>query len=192
MYILEIAGTSLGLLYLYWEYKANPLLWLASIAMPAIYLKVYLDTGLYADFVISVYYILASVYGMVCWMRAHKVQENTSSDSVIRMVSFRLWLQLTGVTLAVWLGIVLLLLHFTDSAVPWADAFTTALSIVAMWMLAHKYAQQWLVWIVADLGCSCLYLYKGLYFTSILYLIYALVAVAGYRKWMKIYAQDHF
>ena len=57
-------------------------------------------------------------------------------------------------------GIYLLLVRFTNSTVPFWDSFTTALSIVAMWMLSRKQAEQWLVWLAVDLTTVGLYLYK--------------------------------
>jgi len=77
-------------------------------------------------------------------------------------------------------------LFFTDSNVPWWDSFTTALSVIALWMLAHKYVEQWLVWIVIDVACCGIYVYKGLYFTAFLYGFYAVVAIFGYLKWKKM------
>ena len=68
MNYLEIAGVIIGLLYLYLEYHANVWLWIVGVIMPAIYIFVYYDAGLYADMWISVYYILASVYGLIVWM----------------------------------------------------------------------------------------------------------------------------
>ena len=79
-----------------------------------------------------------------------------------------------------------ILLFFTDSNVPWWDSFTTALSVIALWMLAHKYIEQWLVWIVIDVACCGIYVYKGLYFTAFLYGFYAVVAIFGYLKWKKM------
>ena len=76
-----------------------------------------------------------------------------------------------------------LLVNYTDSTVPIADSFTTALSIVGMWMLARKYIEQWWVWCVVDVTSSALYVYKGLYFTAILYALYAIIAIFGYLKW---------
>ena len=87
---------------------------------------------------------------------------------------------------AVWLLIAFLLNNFTDSNVAWWDSFTTALSIVGMYMLARKYAEQWLVWIVVDIISSGLYIYKELYFTAALYAIYAIIAIFGYCKWIRI------
>ena len=193
MNYLEIAGVIVGLLYLYLEYHANVWLWIVGVIMPAIYIFVYYEAGLYADMWISVYYILASVYGLIMWLRRrsasgqHK-ESPTDKESYQGIMSmprkYYLWLGLIIAILT--LGIGLLLARLTDSTVPWADGFTTALSVVAMWMLAKKYAQQWLMWIGADLACALLYLYKDLWFTSGLYLLYTVIAYFGYKKWRKL------
>ena len=78
-----------------------------------------------------------------------------------------------------------MLTNFTDSTVPYIDAFTTSLSIVAMWMLARKYVEQWLVWIVVDAVSAGLYFYKGIPFYGVLYAIYTAVAYFGYRRWLR-------
>ena len=188
MNTLEIIGTAIGLLYLYWEYRASAWVWAASIAMPAIYLAVYFSAGLYADFAISIYYILASVYGLVCWLRGSSARPGPAIP--ISRTPRRLILPLAAVFALLFGLIGLALSRFTDSTVPWADAFTTALSIVAMWMLARKYAGQWLVWIVVDIASAALYAYKHLPFTATLYLLYAIVAVFGYRKWLRLIPEE--
>lgn len=65
--ILEIIGTLVGLLYLWLEYRASIYLWIAGIVMPAIYIFVYYDAGLYADFGINIYYLGAAIYGWTMW-----------------------------------------------------------------------------------------------------------------------------
>lgn len=64
---LEIIGTLVGLLYLWLEYRASIYLWIAGIIMPAVYIFVYYDAGLYADFGINIYYLGAAIYGWVMW-----------------------------------------------------------------------------------------------------------------------------
>ncbi|MDE6295957.1 MAG: nicotinamide riboside transporter PnuC [Muribaculaceae bacterium] len=190
MNYIEIIGTLLGLLYLYLEYKVNPWLWIVGIIMPAVYIYVYYQAGLYADLGISVYYIIASVYGVFCW-RAHRrktdgIQQSKEAEEEkqhITSIPRRMYIPVFVICVALTLLLGFVLERFTDSNVPWADGMTTSLSIVAMWMLARKYVEQWLVWIVADLGCGALYIYKELYFTAGLYILYAVIAVAGYRKW---------
>lgn len=187
---LEIVGTLVGLIYLYLEYKADVWLWLAGVVMPVIYIFVYYDAGLYADMMISLYYLAASLYGAICWLRHRKGRhpEAASQDNPqgISRTPRCVAVWLTGLVIILTLVIWWLLKTLTDSTVPLADGFTTALSIVAMWMLAKKYAEQWIVWIVADIGSSLLYIYKGLWFTSGLYALYAVIAVAGYRKWLRM------
>lgn len=212
MQTLEIIGTLVGLLYLYFEYKASIWLWAASIVMPAIYIFVYHDAGFYADMGINIYYLLASGYGWAMWMRKSRRKGQTRGSKVgtardctetssscltepsptpvpgrsITRTPGRRWLPLTGAFLVSFAAIAFVLIRCTDSTVPYGDSFTTALSIVGMWMLAQKYVEQWLVWIAVDAVCAGLYLYKGLYPTAALYALYTIIAVFGYFKWLRM------
>lgn len=181
---LEIIGCLTGLLYLWLEYRASIYLWPVSIIMPAIYLAVYYEAGLYADFGINVYFLLASAYGWLAWRRGKKDSGSNASGN-IRRFPVRLIPAAAAALVACHLLIAWILIRFTDSTVPWLDSFTTAASIIAMWMLARKYAEQWLVWIAVDLVSCGLYVYKELYFTAALYLLYSVIAVAGYRNWLR-------
>lgn len=185
---LEIIGTAVGLVYLWLEYRASIWLWVAGVVMPAIYLPVYYDAGLYADFGISVYYLLASLYGLICWLTSrHRPSQPAEEKRIIlHHTPAALYPRLAALTLLLFVVIAWILTRFTDSTVPLADSFTTSLSIVAMWMLARKYAEQWIAWIIVDAVSSVLYIYKGLPFTSGLYALYAVIAVFGYRKWLRI------
>ena len=179
---LEITGTLVGLLYLWFEYRASIWLWVAGIVMPALSLFVYYRAGLYADFGINIYYLLAGVYGWLLWLRG------TSGKKELPVIHtpVRQILPLTAVAVGLFFLIAWILIRFTDSTVPWLDSLTTALSIVAMWMLAHKQAEQWWVWIVVDAVSCALYFYKGLPFYAVLYGLYTVIAFFGYFSWLKI------
>lgn len=185
MNYLELFGTLVGLVYLALEYRASIYLWPVSIIMPAIYLVVYYQAGLYADFGINVYYLLASVYGWMVWSWKKRKTDMAQPAAELPITSMprKMYLPLTAVFAVCWLAIAWVLIEWTDSNVPWTDSFTTALSVVGMWMLARKYVEQWGVWMVVDWVCCGLYLYKGLYFTAVLYGVYAVVAIFGWRKW---------
>lgn len=184
---LEIIGTLIGLVYLWLEYRASIYLWIASIIMPAVYLFVYYDAGLYADFGINIYYLLAAVYGWWVWKYGNK--EKQGEELPITRMPRGKWKMVAAMYLVFQLLIAWILIRYTDSNVPWCDAFTTALSMVAMWMLARKYLEQWLVWIVVDVVSVALYLYKGLFFTAGLYALYAIIAVYGYWNWKNMMEQ---
>lgn len=187
MNYLEILGTVVGVIYLILEYRASIYLWIAGIIMPAIYIFVYYQAGLYADFGINVYYLLAAVYGWVLW-RWKKGDNDIveKADLPITKMSGRYYFPLIVVFVVSWLGIAYILANYTNSDVVWLDSFTTALSIVGMWMLAHKYIEQWLAWIAVDVVSSGLYVYKELYFTAVLYAVYAIIAIFGYIKWKQL------
>lgn len=183
---LELTGTLVGLIYLWLEYRASVWLWAANIVMPLIYIFVYYDSGFYADMGINVYYLVASLYGWIMWRRGTGAGEELPMSHTPR----ESLLPFTAVFLVLWGVIWFVLTRFTDSTVAVGDAFTTALSVVALYMLAKKYVEQWLVWIVVDVVCAALYIYKGLYPTAILYLLYSVVAWFGYRRWLKMMKND--
>lgn len=182
--VLEIAGFTIGLLYLWWEYHANAKVWLASVVMPMISMWIYYSKGLYADFGINIYYLVIAVYGFISWTRGSA--RHGGRPRQITHTPAAVWVGVVCGVLLLWGAIWWILVNFTDSTVPVADAFTTALSIVGLWMMARKYAEQWLAWFVVDIVCSGLYFYKGLNFYCVLYAIYTVIALLGYRKWLKL------
>lgn len=188
--ILEILGFCIGLLYLWWEYQADKRLWYASVVMPMISMWIYFSKGLYADFAINIYYLVIAVYGFRAWSRSESkkkdTEENKKEELPITKIPGKQLAGCTGVFLVLWLALYLMLEYLTDSTVPVADAFTTALSIVGMWMLARKYLEQWIVWIAVDAVCVGLYIYKGIYFYAALYAIYTVIAFLGYWKWLRL------
>lgn len=182
--ILQIVGVALGLLYLYLEYKANIWLWIVGLAMPVVHSILYFKAGLYADFGMEIYYILAGLYGLAAWL----VSDRKKGEGQARSISFtpkNQWPWLVAVYLVLHAGLYFFLSRCTDSTVPFWDAFTTSLSVLAMWMLSRKYVEQWLVWLVVDAATVALYIYKGIPLTGCLYLLYTVLAVVGYRKWKK-------
>lgn len=193
---LEIIGTLVGLLYLWLEYRASIYLWIAGIIMPAVYIFVYYDAGLYADFGINIYYLGAAIYGWMMWkygsflrrklLRTKKQEPTKQTELPITRMPLRYLLPLVAVFGVALLGIAWILINFTDSNVPWLDSFTTALSIIGMWMLARKYVEQWWAWIAVDAVSAGLYIYKGLDFTAGLYALYTIIAIFGYFKWKKM------
>lgn len=180
---IEILGTICGVVYLYLELKASIWVWLTGIIMPTLSIFVYYETGLYADLGINIYYLCAAMYGFYVWRFGKR---NDQKERPIAHTPRALIGPLTLTFILSFLGIGLILQHYTDSTVPWWDSFTTALSIVGMWMLAHKWLEQWWVWVVVDAACSAIYIYKEIYFFATLYALYAIIAIYGYFKWKQL------
>ena len=185
---IDLAGLVLGLIYLWLEFKASIWLWLVSVIMPIVHGYLYWERGLYADFGMEVYYVLAAVYGYVLWQWHHGRDSGAGEKDAERPITRfprRRVVPVTLIGLALWAVIYWVLVKWPDSTVPLCDSFTTALSMVALWALAQKYAEQWLLWLVVDAVCTVLYVYKHIPFTAALYGFYTVMAVLGYRQWLK-------
>ena len=183
---LDIVTTILGLAYILLEYRASLWMWLVGFLMQALGIVLYYQKGLYADCGMEFYYLAMTVYGYYKWVRGSAVKQSLPIHHFPKKL-IAPWL---FVIAAVWGVIYWLLVTFTNSNVPLADSFTTALSIVGIWALAHKYLEQWFIWIAVDVVTCCLYFYKDIPFKASLYALYVLIAVLGWFKWRKMMLQD--
>jgi nicotinamide mononucleotide transporter len=185
---LDIVTTVLGLAYILLEYKASIWMWAVGFAMQALGIVLYYQKGLYADCGMEFYYLSMTVYGYWKW-KTHP-QPLSVEGGGIKSLLPSLNRERLGVGLliiaTIWAAIYWLLVTFTNSNVPLADSFTTALSIVGIWALAHKYLEQWFIWIVVDVVTSVLYFYKDIPFKASLYALYVIIAIFGYIKWRKM------
>ncbi len=185
---IEIFGTVTGLLYIYLSIKEKASLWIVGFLTSAAYVYVFYRSKFYADMGLQVYYLVISVYGLYYWLKGGKkdVSQGPADSKVpIKTAGFQLWMILLAVFSVLFVVMGYVLDNYTDSPVPWWDAFTTAASIIATWMLARKLIEQWLIWIVVDIVSMGLYIVKGLYPTAFLFFVYTVLAIVGYFQWLK-------
>ena len=179
---LDITTTLLGLLYILFEYRASVWLWFVGFLMQALGIVLYYQKGLYADCGMEFYYLTMTVYGYWKWVHGSAEKKELPITQFPR----RLIIPWLAVILAIWGIIYWLLITFTNSNVPAADSFTTALSIVGIWALAHKFLEQWFIWIAVDVVTCVLYFYKDIPFKGSLYALYVVIAIFGYKKWKRM------
>ena len=179
---LDITTTILGLLYILFEYRASVWLWFVGFLMQTLGIVLYYQKGLYADCGMEFYYLSMTVYGYWKWVMG---AANKQALPITRFPR-KLIIPWCALMLALWGIIYWLLVTFTNSNVPMADSFTTALSIVGIWALAHKYLEQWFIWIAVDVVTCVLYFYKDIPFKGGLYALYVIIAIFGYRKWKQM------
>ncbi|MFI3263737.1 MAG: nicotinamide riboside transporter PnuC [Rikenellaceae bacterium] len=199
--LLEVIGTLIGILYVVLEYRASVWLWPVGVVMPFVYIFIYYQAGIYANMGINVYFLIAAIYGWIVWCKgktkpkvntagnvenAEVVEISVEDGQPIVYTSKREWLWCSVVFAATFALLAYILVNFTPSTVPYSDSFTTALSVVGMWMLAHKRIEHWILWIIVDAVSAVMYINKALYPTSGLYILYTIVAIAGYIKWQKM------
>jgi nicotinamide mononucleotide transporter len=180
---IEVCGALISLIYLVFSIKQKIWLWPFGILSALFYMIIYFQSKFYADMGLQVYYLVISIYGWIIWSPSVRRQDQNDKVLLVSTTDSKLWIVLGMIILSLWGAMYFILANLTDSEIPGWDAFTTAASIVATWMLARKLIEHWLLWIIIDLISMGLYIYKGLYPTAVLFAVYSIMAIVGYRAW---------
>jgi len=186
-HIIEIFGAVTGIIYVFLEIKQNIWLWPVGIATSVTYIYVFRINGFYADMLLQVYYLIISIYGWWAWKHGTLKADEQNKDLKIMRLDVRTTVWTSAATLFIFAVMWYVLDNWTDSPVPLWDAVITTLSVVATWMLTRKILEQWHVWIIANAIAIAVYIFKGMYPTVILFIVYFVMAVEGLREWRRDY-----
>jgi len=189
---LELSGFIVALFSIYFQIKQKPIYWPISIIMVSLYIFIYYQSKFYADMSLQFYYLIVSFYGWYFWIFGKRKNANKKTNSTVKVAktSSRQKIFLFLLTILFFIIISFILINFTDSTVPYGDAFTTALSFTATWLLAKKYIENWLIWLIVNPVSVGLYVYKELYLTAVLFVILSILAVVGYYQWKKDFIHE--
>lgn len=183
---IEVFAVISGLLYVFFTIKENNLLWLFGIISSGLYIWVFFHSGIYAYTVLYVYYVVIGFYGWYNWTKKPANDSMNEEKLQIRKASKRYLWGCLVLTVVFVMPIYFLLKKYTTSDMALADALLTSGGMVATWMLTQKMIEQWLFWIVLDLLSFSVMIYKELFPSALLFLIYTLLAVKGYLEWKKV------
>jgi nicotinamide mononucleotide transporter len=183
---IELMAAIVSVTYVFLSIKQIIWLWLFGIMSAILYAWVYAHSGFYAGMALQAYYAFISIYGWVHWSsRSRKKDGSQKGELPVIRLEKKLLITLLVVWLLLWQLIGWILFKFTDSTIPFWDAFTAAGGIVATWMLTRKILEQWIFWIFIDLLSIGLYVWQELYATTVLFVVYVIMAVFGYLQWKK-------
>jgi nicotinamide mononucleotide transporter len=176
---LEAIAVLLSLIYVVLAVPRNRLCWIAGGVSSLLYVWLFARARLPMQSVLQVWYVGVAVFGFLRW----------SHDATTR-VSLLPWRgHVAGIAASLLLAAAVA--HFlaaeTQAAWPHLDASTMMLSLFASWLTACAKLENWLYWIVVDAVLVWLYAAQGLVFTAFLFLIYLVIAAAGFLEWLKIY-----
>ena len=180
---IELLGAILGILYVVLSIRQNIFTWPTGLLTSALYIVVFYKSALYASMGLQVYYVFISIYGWYFWLRKKSTEHK--SQVPVQKTNKQLLLKIGAITILIYGFILFILINFSDSDVPFIDSLITSLSITATWMLARKYIEHWIIWIFVDIVASGLYIYKNLWPTAVLFLVYTAMAFIGYVEWKK-------
>lgn len=161
-------------------------MWAASVAMAIFYIFIFYNTGLYASMCIYIYFFFASIYGWVMWISRNR-DEHTGNELISHMQK-RFLPFILGSICVVFITICIILFQFGENSlyITIGDALTTALNIVALWMVSRKWVEQWLLVIPANAISSCLLFTQHDIMSGILFAVYFVVSIFGYIRWKKL------
>jgi nicotinamide mononucleotide transporter len=176
--LTELFGFLTGAVGVWLLARQNIWNWPIGIANGIFYVLVFLRSGLYGDAGLQLVYIAMNAYGWHLWLRPAR-----AAALAVSRTPKPVWTWLAPATLTAALALAWFLKRFTDSSVPGFDGATTALSLAALYGQSKKFLESWWIWILADLIYIPLYLYKGLWLTSLLYGVFLVLCVMGLRSW---------
>ena len=182
---LELVAFVLAVAMVVFNIRVNPLGWPLAIVSSLLYFALFWNSRLYGDASLQVFFAVVALWGWWQWLRG--TAEGGAALRVRWLAPRARWALVAALALA-WPATGLFLQHYTDTDVPWWDAFPTAASVIGQWLLGRKYVENWAVWIVVNVVSVALFAYKGLWLTVLLYLVFIGMSVAGWRAWVRLAA----
>jgi nicotinamide mononucleotide transporter len=180
--VLEILAVIFGIASVWYAKEEHILVYLTGIISTAIYVYICYQFTVYGDLIINIYYTLMSIYGWYMWTKLIKgehIEITKSSNSDI--------FKAIGIFVSTALFVVFVYLYFNrfDRIIDYFDTFTTGVFFAAMWLMANKKIEHWLLWIAGNIISIPLYFIKGLGFSGIQFTIFLILAYLGYKAWKK-------
>jgi nicotinamide mononucleotide transporter len=180
---LEVAGFVLSVGMVMCNMRVNPLGWPLAIASSLLYALLFAHSKLYGEASLQLFFVAVAGWGWWQWLRG---RGSDGTALKVHRMTRRQALAIGIGTVAAWPLLALTLARFTDSDVPWLDALPTVGSIAGQFLLGRKLIENWPVWLAVNLVSVALFSVKALWLTVVLYAVFALLSIAGWRAWSRI------
>ena len=180
--VLEILAVVFGIASVWYAKKEHILVYPTGIISTVIYVYICFQFTLYGDLIINIYYTLMSLYGWYMWTKIIQGEhiEITTSSAKDKLKAFGIF-----ASTAVFVICVYLYFNRFDRLTDYFDTFTTGVFFAAMWLMANKKIEHWILWIAGNIISIPLYFIKGLGFSGIQFTIFLVLAYLGYKEWKK-------
>ena len=179
---LELVAFVLSVAMVLANLRVNPVGWPLAIASSLLYALLFADSRLYGEASLQIFFVVVAFWGWWQWLRGKGADGHALQ---LRWMTNRLRWQAAAATLAAWPALALMLRQTTDTDVPWLDALPTVASVTGQFLLGRKLVDNWPLWVGVNLFSIGLFAYKALWLTVILYAVFTLLALAGWRAWQR-------
>ncbi len=177
--IAEAFAAIIGLMGVWLTIKQRPLGWFLGTLGSALYVLIFFHARFYAESVLQLFYVGMGLYGWLRWRG-----DDQQPFHISRLKALHWFLFATALT-ALTFGIGTLLDRFSNTDVPYMDAFLASSGLLITLLMAGKYLENWILWVLIDLLSSGWYWHRELHFTAVLYLAFAILAIQGNIRWLK-------
>jgi len=160
--------------------KNNSNNYLFGIAGISLTLYVMIQSKLYAEFTLNLYYLVMSIYGWLYWKFGKRKSETTISETTNNEK-----LITAGIVIGTFSIFYFFLTNFTDSDVPILDSLVSAFAWAGMWLMARRKIENWILLNISNIIAIPLLIHKGLYLYAALTAFLFIVAISGYLEWRK-------
>lgn len=193
---LELVAMLLALAYIILAAQGSLWCWPAAFISTALYTVIFYDVLLLMDSALNVYYLVMAVYGYWAWQKntsTGKALNQTTKNQPLAIISWSATMHVKSCVILALISLVLgyVIANYTPAAFPYLDTFTTVFAVFATYLVTQKVLENWLYWVVIDTVSIYLYIEKGLIPTTVLFIIYVIIAAYGYFKWQAIYRQSN-
>lgn len=177
---LELVAFVLSLWMVVANMRVQLIAWPLAIIASLAYLLLFAHSKLYGEAALQLFFAVVAGWGWWQWLYGRQAD---GSALAVRYLGPRARWLLAVATLTAWPLLGWLLDQATDTDVPYFDALPTSASVAGQWLLGRQYVENWPVWVGVNLVSIALFAYKGLWLTVLLYLLFTLLALAGWRAW---------
>lgn len=179
---LEIAAVAIALVMVGCNIREIHWGWPLAAISSLMYLALFWRSKLYGEAALQVFFAVLALWGWFQWLRGHR--DDGSALRVAQLSRHGLLVTLAACAL-LWPLLGVFLKAYTDTDVPWWDAFPTAISVIGQFLLGRKYVENWLAWLAVNTVSVALFVHKGLWLTVLLYGVFIVLSVVGWRAWLR-------
>lgn len=181
MSVIEIIATLSGLACVILTVRQNIWCWPTGLLMVSLYIVIFYRAKLYSDMGLQVVYVFLQFYGWYMWLNGWP-DRSPLKVAVMPRVGYLGWSAAAAIAITA-LGWTMATL--TDASLPYWDAATTVLSLIAQYLMAKKFLESWIVWISVDVMAIGIYFAKDLNLTAGLYAVFLVLATMGFFAWKR-------
>ena len=180
----EIIAVLTGITSVWLAKKEN--VWLYPVGIISVVLWIYLCWvgKLFGQSVINLFFFLMNGYGWYNWAR----KDGDNNPNVIiknNSITENILVFITSIVFS--FVIFFLLIPFQDKQASELyiviESVITALNFIAMWLMAWKRVEHWILWIIGDILCIPLFIYKEYPIGVIQFMVFIVIAYLGYKEW---------